>query len=368
MTTIKPIHKPSMSKAAEQSRLTHLQAHGSIDLAQFWPEGESDADTSKLLVDLGQRGFTVQRPSDHSARPTQAYDEAFIRGAKKPDGSYAHKLLINSKGQMTVRLQRVDAPELHITPGPLKGKSLSGSPLFKKYRQAQGETATVQLHKHLQPMADGQGKVMCTFDTMLDARKGPGEALDKYGRFVGDLLVGPHQENLNLWLLEHGLAVVALYDSMLGFEIDESLAAWRKGRRAGIRKMYRARFEPFDASSVYRPHGAVQFEGDAKYIHPKYFRRYVTWFAHEGAGNINGSFGDFLVNKAEVVFDLAEFRAWQAVGAKPNSKPKTYPLYDPKVDGPGVGWPPERFIFLEAASTVYTMQGGVERKLVLSDW
>jgi endonuclease YncB( thermonuclease family) len=358
-----------LSVAAITAKLTHLQAQGSIDIAQFWPQGESDADTTRLLIDITGKGFTVRKAGDVATQSTKAFNEAYIRGAKKADGSFERKALINSKQQITVRLQRVDAPELHITPGPIAGKSLAGSPWFKRYRQAQAETATVKLHVHLKSMADAQGKVACTFDTFLEARKGPGDAIDKYGRFVGDLLVGPSDENLNLWLLREGWVVVALYDSSLSFEIDDSLSAWRAGRSKGIRTQYRSKFEPFDEQLVYRGAGAaVKPEEAVKYIHPKFFRRYVTWFAHARQGNIKGSFADYLVSKNEQIFDLPNFNVWLKAGSKPADKPATVPLYDRKADGAGISWPPERFIFLEAPSAVFTTKGGVERKLTVADW
>lgn len=348
-------------------KFINLQISGHIDVAQFWPDGESDADTTKLLVSVGQGSFKVKLPNAHVHVPTQAFNNAFQRGDKNPDGSFKQDKLINAKGQITVRLQRVDAPELHISPGPIKGKSLAGTGLFLKYRQRQAETGTNALRLFLRSLADVRGMVPCTFDSNLGANQGPGDVVDKYGRFVGDILVGVGSApiNLNLWLLEQGWCVVALYDSMLEGEIEETLKAWRKGRGKGSRKMYRAKFEPFE-QLVFRKKGSpLQDEGDKKFIHPKYFRRYITWFAHSSAGNIGGDYADYLESKGEEVYELNEFVAALQQG---QSKSTLYPLYERAFDGNKVGWAPERFIFLEAPSSVFTSEGGVERKLSKADW
>jgi endonuclease YncB( thermonuclease family) len=349
-------------------KVTNLQIHGKIDVNQFWPKGTSDADTTKLLVAVGAGSFMVKRAGASAYVQTQAYENAYMLGEKKADGSFKQEPLINSKGQITVRLQRVDAPELHIKPGPIKGKSLKGTGLFVDYRQRQAETGTNALRKFLKGMADKNGIVPCVFDTNLDAGKGPGEALDKYGRFVGDILVGQgkKQVNLNLWLLEQGWAIVALYDSMLQDEIAATLKSWRKGKGQGSQPFYRAKFEPFERLEFREPGAKVQDEGKNKFIHPKYFRRYVTWFAHSTAKNITGTYLDFLESKAEEVYELDEFVA--ALKAGKDKPHNIYPLYDRGFDGDAVGWKPEQFIFLEAPSTVYTTKGGKQVKLGVGDW
>jgi endonuclease YncB( thermonuclease family) len=353
-------------KGRRMKKITNLRIKGHVEVSQFWPEGDSDADTTKILITVGNGSFLVKVPGAAAHVPTRAYERAYMRGDKKPDGTFKQDKLINAKNQITVRLQRVDAPELHISPGPIKGKSLKGTGLFKKYRQRQSETGTNALRMFLKGLAGNDGKVPCVFDTNLDASKGPGEAVDKYGRFVGDILVGkPGQEiNLNLWLLEQGWCIVALYESMLPDEIEQTLKAWRKGKGKGSRKMYRAKFEPFEELEYRKPGSPVENEGTAKFIHPKYFRRYVTWFAHNSAGNFDGDYADFMLSKAEEVYDLHEFL--DAVNA--GEKAPLYPLYDADFDGDRVGWEPEQFIFLEAPSTVYVEKNGVESKLTKADW
>jgi hypothetical protein len=124
------------------NKLINLQINGHIQVAQFWPDGESDADTTKLLVSVGQDSFKVKMPTSDVHVPTPAFDACLPAGREETDGSVKQDKLINAKGHITVRLQRVDAPELHIAPGPIKGKSLAGTGLFLKYRQRQAETGT----------------------------------------------------------------------------------------------------------------------------------------------------------------------------------------------------------------------------------
>ena len=35
-----------------------LRVEGSVDLSQFWPDGDSDADTTKVLVQVDAGSFT----------------------------------------------------------------------------------------------------------------------------------------------------------------------------------------------------------------------------------------------------------------------------------------------------------------------
>jgi endonuclease YncB( thermonuclease family) len=348
--------------------MNNLQILGQIDVQQFWPTGSSDADTTKLMVQVAPGSFRIKLAGSSTHEPTNAYEKAFMYGEKNKQGVRKKERLINSKGQITVRLQRVDAPELHINPGPIKGKSLKGTGLFVEYRQRQAETGTVALRKFLQKQAGSDGLLPCVFDSNLPEGTGPGEVVDKYGRFVGDIMIGSGTKrvNLNLWLLEQGWAIVALYDSMLAHEIDESLKAWKSGKGKGSRTHYRSKFEPFELLTFREPVATVQDEGDKKFIHPKYFRRYVTWYAHSKAGNLSGDFPDYLESRAEDVYELDEFLAALKAGkTKPDN---IYPLYDRSADGDGVSWKPKQFIFLEAPSTVYSDASGKDAKLTKSDW
>lgn len=324
-------------------KTTILTIDGTIKLAQFWPKGSSDADTTKLVLTVSNESFRVREPGDPAARVTHAYAGASVKA------SGVDKALIKNN-TITVRLQRIDAPELHARPKFIlldkktgEFGSLAGTGFTKDFRQRQRETATLRLAKFLE--SRGGAEVACTFTTQLEPTEGPGAAIDAYGRFVGDIMLST--TNLNLWALEQGLAVVALYNSMHDFEIAESLAAWQKGQRAreGIARFYRSTFGRFEPLEFRKAGSRVSNETSARFIHPKFFRRQCTWWAYHQAKKYNGSFADFLQRQAEKCFHMDDFLA------KHNKAPKQL-LYDKKTDGNGVAWPPEAFIFIEAPATV----------------
>ncbi len=333
---------------------TTLTIDGVIKLEQFWPKGNSDADTTKLQLTVSKQSFRVREPGDQRARVTHAYEGAVVHA------SGGDKLLINNNA-ITVRLQRIDAPELHARPKflPTDKKtgefgSLAGTGVAKDFRQRQAETAVVRLAKFIE--ARGGSEVPCTFTTQLDPKSGPGAAIDVYGRFVGDLMLST--TNLNLWALEQGLAVVALYNSMHDFEIEESLASWHKGQRArdGIVRFYRATFGKFDALEFRHAGSRVVNEAGGRFIHPKFFRRQCTWWAYHQAKKYSGSFADFLQRQGEKCQHLDEFLTLHRAAPK-------YALYDKAADGNGIAWPPEAFIFLEADSLVEKVRGTKRSKV-----
>ena len=86
-----------------------LEAVGRIDLHQFWPLGESDADTTKLVVRLAPSASRFRPALGRAFHVTRAFDDAIVIGKiRRP--------AIDAKGRVVVRLQGVDAPELHYRP------------------------------------------------------------------------------------------------------------------------------------------------------------------------------------------------------------------------------------------------------------
>jgi hypothetical protein len=51
-----------------------LTIDGTLDLAQFWPEGESDADTAKVVINVEPGAIRYRRPARARSRrpPTKA--------------------------------------------------------------------------------------------------------------------------------------------------------------------------------------------------------------------------------------------------------------------------------------------------------
>lgn len=329
------------------ARTTRLEIAGRIKLDQFWPDGKSDADTTKLLLTVNGNSMRVKLAGQTSFVRTLAYQDAGILGAVDEDTGQRKITPLMKSNAITIRLQRIDAPELHYRPDARGSEgALRGTGLIKDYRQHQAETAVVKLAKFLKGF--GSSSLECIFTSELKATEGPGAAIDKYGRFVGDIIL-PDGVNLNLWLLEQGLAVVALYDSMLPNEIDESVDAWKRGRvkRSGIARFYTASFAAFDNDLVYRAGGStIVSEASRKFIHPKFYRRQTTWWAFKEASIFTGDFGDWLTEKNEQCWYLPEFQ-------EEGRRARKQPLYERETDGNGISWEPEDFIFAESASSLY---------------
>src|SRR6266446_250609 len=197
-----------------------LKVKGTLDLNQFWPDGESDADTAKVKV--GQNAFSFQTHSGAPFKVTHVFDNASVRGKTGTKPAIKNQ-------QITIRFQGIDATELHFQASPLSKKQMDKlKSLNKRYRQLFGETSTVKLHQFL--ATTGQTVVPCTVTTAVDS---PNEVFDTFGRFIGDILVKVKgkEVNLNHWLVEQGWAFPTFYASMSNDEIRTLVTAAAKGRK-----------------------------------------------------------------------------------------------------------------------------------------
>ena len=93
-----------------------LRIRGVIDLTQFWPGGSADADTSKVKVNVGKGSFAFAADGK-KFKATNVLDKAIVIGASK-------KPVIDAQSRVTVRLQGIDAPELHYKAAPLRKSRL----------------------------------------------------------------------------------------------------------------------------------------------------------------------------------------------------------------------------------------------------
>src|SRR5690349_4586029 len=146
-----------------------LRVNGTIDIGQFWPRGTSDADTAVIIVGIDRpNAFQFQEKPGGPFKTTHAFEGALVhgkQGAKAP---------IDAKGRIRVRLQGIDAPELHYEPAPL-GKSLKATltqsvisaygALEHKYRQPWGESAAFALLSFLAKA--GKPVMPCTVTTAV---------------------------------------------------------------------------------------------------------------------------------------------------------------------------------------------------------
>ena len=273
-----------------------LRVTGSIRLNQFWPEGQSDADTAKVLV--GANGFEFRPAPDQPFRTTATFNNTLVRGPGQPP-----KSPINKKGEITVRWQGIDAAELHYRPALPRGTGITPEikERFKavnhEYRQHWGESAPLALGKFLATAAQ-EDPLPCVVESAVD---NPNEVFDMYGRLVGDIFVTIKGKRINLndWLLKEGWATPAFYASMSAAEIKAKLKAAAEGARKGAVPSVKDEVPTFDFQLVYRSGKTVthpqigEDKGDA--IMPKLFRRQTTWTCQKKAkAPVPGAFEAYL--------------------------------------------------------------------------
>ena len=194
-----------------------LKLRGTLDVAQFWPTGQSDADTTKVIVTVHGNSFQFSDDGVTHFKTTHAFDDARVKGKS------GTKTAIGQHGQVTIRLQGIDAPELHYPLPPLGNKAGllaeqrdSYRALEKvEYRQYRGESSTAALGD----LVHGLGHVACEVTTRVSS---PNEVFDTYGRFIGDISVerDGHRTVLNDWLVANGWAFPTFYKSMTEAEIQ----------------------------------------------------------------------------------------------------------------------------------------------------
>jgi endonuclease YncB( thermonuclease family) len=294
-----------------------LEIRGIIPIEQFWPGGESDADTTKIKVTVGEGAFRFREHPGAAFVVTHAFDKARVRGR-------ISKEIIDKQGRVTIRLQGIDAPELHYMPQAAKKKAQQTEKqraLFlewnHRYRQYFAESATIRLKDLL--AGGGADKQACRVLTAVDQ---PDDAIDTYGRVVGDIEVMIHGEvvNLNQWLTANGWTVPAFYNSMSGDEILTLLTLSEPAQEKGLG------FWPHLAPSV----GAFDFElryrktadadGDTgPVLMPKLFRRQCTWAVNKKAGMVTGTFKRYLEKKRDIYYVIDEFLDQGVTAATPRN-------------------------------------------------
>lgn len=283
-----------------------LRVTGLIDASQFWPEGESDADTTKVIVQTGPNAFQFQPHPGARFTVTRVFEGAKVRGATT-------KAPLDGKGRITIRLQGIDAPELHYSPARPGGtsgitdKQRKKFKLYsKKYRQHLGESATFALYVLLNR---GGPPLSCVVTTAVEH---PNDVFDTYGRFIGDIQVriGGRSRNINVWLAEQGWVFPAFYSTMSIGEINTFIAAAKQGRKHGrIWRHLHKKINPFDPSLVYRkagarPHPAADV---GPVIFPKLYRRQCSWWVYKKSGMATQNFKGFLASRPDPLFLTKDF-------------------------------------------------------------
>jgi endonuclease YncB( thermonuclease family) len=277
-----------------------LKLSGTLDVSQFWPTGQSDADTTKVIVTVEGDSFKFSANGTTHFQTTHAFEGARVKGKS------GTKTAIGRQGQVTIRLQGIDAPELHYPLPPLGSKAgvlADAREAYRalekvEYRQYRGETTTAALGRFLH----GLGKVACEVTTIVSA---PDEVFDTYGRFIGDISVTRDGQRtvLNDWLVENGWAFPTFYKSMTDAEIRHKAALWKTGKqhhKANLWKYYAKTFPTFDPKLVYRrstvakPVSVDAAADRGPVLLPKLFRRQAAWWARKKAGILSGTFPAYL--------------------------------------------------------------------------
>ncbi len=283
-----------------------LKIKGTIDLSQFWPSGGSDADTTKIQLSVTGDSFSFSADVNSGFLPTRAFEGASVRGTSRRE--------VVKNNRITVRLQGIDAPELHYrAPALRRSDDISAEQretynrLNRKFRQYMGETATVGLSAFLQ--TTGDSPVACEFTTQVDF---PYEVIDTYGRFVGNISVrkGGVAVDINTWLAEEGWVYPAFYTSMTAGEIGTLTEAARRGKTKGrLWQHYSDALTRFKYELQYRGEDAVPDENADKgpVLFPKLFRRQVAWILGKRAGIWGGGMKTYLARNREQLYKTNEF-------------------------------------------------------------
>lgn len=280
-----------------------LRIRGTLDVAQFWPSGTSDADTVKVTLS-GPDAFAFQPHPGARFKTTRVFDGAVVKGRwSRPP--------VDAKGRMTVRLQGVDAPELHYQPSPAGRLTTAKRKAFDAangdFRQALAEASTIALGKLL--AGGGATTTSCEVRTAVDD---PNEVFDTYGRAIGDVFakVKGRTVNVNHWLVQRGWAFPTYYASMSAAEIQafESLAAKAEKAKRGAWASYESKVVGFDFGLRYRSHGPARPDLDkGPVLMPKLFRRQSTWAVSKKAGLVDGTFTAYAKAHGDSCFETADF-------------------------------------------------------------
>lgn len=263
--------------------MVELTADGLLELKQFWPDGTSDADTTKIIVTANQ--FFIRNEVGGPSRETHVFDGAKVKGKS------GTKPVLTTASKLTVRLQGIDAPELHYKAPPLKSGSVTAAvraeynSINKEFRQQLGETSTLGLLTFLK--TEGVASLPCSAVTVVNK---PNDVFDTYGRFVGDIRVtiGGIATVINQWLVRNGWAYPAFYNSMKPEEITTLIDAAKQARANNklVWKHLTGKIGTLDRDLIFRGKGAIPDPAadTGPVIMPKLFRRLAAWTMAKKAG------------------------------------------------------------------------------------
>jgi endonuclease YncB( thermonuclease family) len=326
-----------------------LEVAGTITVSQFWPEGKSDADTASIVIDVTEDSFRFRRHEGAPFQVTRFFQGAVVLGRRRKEP-------VSPAGKMTIRLQGIDAPELHYRPSALSKEEKNAASAAKiqafkavnhSYRQRLGATASKALHDFVRrARAD---TVACRVFTHVDK---PNEVFDTYGRFVGDIeiTVDGTRADINHWLIENGWAFPGFYASMNDDEIMtlSRLAAAARRARKGIWPNFSKTIGSFDFDLLEPKKGETEVLADDKgsVIFPKLYRRQTNWAARKKAKITSIELQSFLERQADFCFETDDFLENGVASAT------RHDFADFVRGGRTAEFDPDGLVFSEAKSTI----------------
>ncbi len=290
-----------------------LRVTGTLTVKQFWPSGNSDADTCNIQIADPNTAFQYKAHSKGAWKTTLAFDEAEVHG--RSDRYPAIK-----NGTVRVRLQGIDAPELHVSPNLSDEQKAALSQPQKaqwaaiektEFRQYWAQSCASELHAFLgaanKPVLDCE--VTCTGNE-------PSDVFDGYGRMIGNVHVRVNGQlhDINYWVVKEGWAFPSFYDSMTLEEINPILNAWAIGEnKSPLGKALSSTVGELDFNLHKEPGNGSYKSGSDKgpVLYPKLFRRLVNWSVQKRIGILNDSFFEFVAKGSEKWKLMADYRADQ---------------------------------------------------------
>jgi endonuclease YncB( thermonuclease family) len=277
-----------------------LQAIGTVALSQFWPDGSSDADTSHIRLTL-DGGFT------YNGKRTDVLNGAVVK--QSVDQKEGQLAIANN--DVTVRLEGIDASELHFRP-TVQGLTPEQKSDLRRvnadFRQFFAESSTIALGNFLRSASPEGATVPCVLRTRVTR---PGEIFDAYGRFIGELVItlGGAEVVVNRWLVEQGWAFPTIYSSMSPKEAEEilRLAESAQKTKRGLWGALTGNLQ-FDPELVFRSQGTPEPLRDrGPVLVPKVFRRLATWSVLHRARIFTGDFVAYLKAHPDACWHIGDF-------------------------------------------------------------
>ncbi len=274
-----------------------LRISGTIDLSQFWPDGTSDTDTATVVVNTDGFEFSPDG-SPQAFRRTRVFEGAQL----------AKKNVVKSGRKVTVRIQGIDAPELHCPPGVHKPASWSKqkkkTTTLKgnggKFRQLQGETSAAGLASDVGAKPK-PNVVPCEVTTRINV---PNDAFDMFGRLIGDISfrIGGKTVSIAHLAAINGWALPAYYNSMNPEEILalQTLFEQARKKKRGIWPHFERIIGQLDLLK-FRHGGAFgkkeQRADRGPFVVPKIYRRQLRYSVLQQNGLAAKTFKDYLAGK-----------------------------------------------------------------------